>query len=322
MMSEIHRVLWATDGSSESREGEAYACLLAQLWGAELIALSVLEFPPGMNRKYPVNEIYLAELLKHATSHLTDAKGRIVAKGIPVRTQVATGIPSEEILAVAQAERADLLVLGTRGKTGLAHVMLGSTAERVIRTAPCPVLAVHTTAGSAESRETEGIASKGFSRILVPVDFSDCSLDAVEYASLVARQAKASITLFHVLEPISYGLDFTIGHVTERQQVREVMSRRLDDLAGALRRAHLTIDCHVSGGLPVDSILERVKTSGADLLVMGTHGRRGLSHVLMGSVAEAVLRKTPCPVLTVRSPKFSPDHQRVVGGNTSSAWTK
>jgi nucleotide-binding universal stress UspA family protein len=94
-----------------------------------LTVLSVAEFPPGLNPDYSVNQQYLADLLKHASSQLVDLKGRAERRGIAVTTRVATGIPSEEVITTARAEDSDLLVVGTRGKTGLAHVLLGSTAS-------------------------------------------------------------------------------------------------------------------------------------------------------------------------------------------------
>src|SRR5262249_60194125 len=113
-------------------------------------------------------------------------------------------------------------VVGTRGKSGLAHVLLGSAAERVIRTAPCPVLAVHMTKDA--STGDHGIRLE---RILVPIDFSDCSLDALEYAAVVARQAKASIDVLHVLEPVTNGLDFTLLLTNEESLQRNTLPRRL-----------------------------------------------------------------------------------------------
>jgi nucleotide-binding universal stress UspA family protein len=277
-----------------------------------LTVLSVAEFPPGLNPDYPVNQQYLADLLKNASSQLVDLKGRAERRGIAVTTRVATGIPSEEVITAARAEDSDLLVVGTRGKTGLAHVLLGSTAERVIRGAPCPVLTVRME--PAETEQEEGALSRPVTleRILVPVDFSDCSLDALEYAAVVAQQAKASLMLLHVLEPVSYGLDFTLGHSRTREQVRETWTKRLEELAASLRVRQVAVESHLRGGLPSDSILDSARTLPCDLIVMGTHGRRGISHAFSGSVAEAVLRKALCPVLTVRNPKFGPGHRRVI----------
>lgn len=277
-----------------------------------MTVLSVAEFMPGLNPAYPVNQQYLAELLKQASSQLVDLKARAERRGIAVTTRMATGIPSEEVITAARAEDSDLIIVGTKGKTGLEHVLLGSTAERVIRGAPCPVLTVRTEQ-PVDTDQEEGALSRPVTleRILVPVDFSDCSLDALEYAVVVAQQAEASLMLLHVLEPVSYGLDFTLGHIRTREQLRESWTKRLEELAFSHQQSHVQMKSGLRGGLPVDSILDSAQTLPCDLIVMGTHGRRGISHAFSGSVAEAVLRKARCPVLTVRSSKFGPGDRRV-----------
>lgn len=311
MINRLH-ILFATDFSRWATGAEAYACCLASVWRADLTVMTVLEFPPGLNPDYPVNHMYLSELMKTATSQMADLKARVSARGISIHTRIATGIPSEELIAAAKAEDSDLVVVGTKGKTGLEHVLVGSTAERVIRTAPCPVLAVRTEPRNGEGVGTDPCRGVSLERILVPIDFSDCSLDALEYAVQVAQRSGASIRLLHVLEPVSYGLDFSLLHVAKQEKMREVIRGRLSDLAKALSEARVKTDVELYGGLPSDSILDRAKTMAADLIVMGTHGRRGLSHTISGSVAETVVRKSSCPVLTVRSPKFSAGHRRVV----------
>ena len=306
----IKRILFATDFSRWARRAEDYACALACSRRASLTVLSVAEFPPGLNPDYPINQQYLADLLKNASSQLVDFKSRAERRGIAVTTRVATGIPSEEVIAAARAEDSDLIVVGTRGKTGLVHVLLGSTAERVIRGAPCPVLAVRTESADTE----EGVLSRPVTleRILVPIDFSECSLDALEYAVEVAQQAKASLMLLHVLEPVSYGLDFDLGHFRSREDVRESWTKRLEELATSHRHPNMPIEYRLQGGFPADAILDSAKTLPCDLIVMGTHGRRGISHTISGSVAEAVLRKAGCPVIAVRGPKFGPGHRQTI----------
>lgn len=308
----IKRILFATDFSRWAKRAEDYACALACSWRASLTVLSVAEFPPELNPDYLVNQQYLADLLKNSSSQLVDLKGRAERRGIVVTTRVASGIPSEEVVTVARAEDSDLIVVGTRGKTGLAHVLLGSTAERVIRGAPCPVLTVRMEPADTEQEEDALSRPITLERILVPVDFSDCSLDALEYAAVVAQQAKASLMLLHVLEPVSYGLDFTLGHSLTREQVRETWTKRLEELAVSLRVRQVPVEFQLRGGHPVDSILDSARTLPCDIIVMGTHGRRGISRTFSGSVAEAVLRKALCPVLTVRNPKFGPGHRRVI----------
>jgi len=308
----IEHILLATDCSPQAEGAEAYACTLAESWGATLTVINVLEFAPGLNPEYPVNRLYLSELTKQATRALAGLKARTADRGVAVYTRIATGIPSKEVLVTAEAEDADLIVVGTVGKTGLEHVLLGSTAERIIRTALCPVLAVRTERSGAEQQTGGRSRPALLDRILVPIDFSDCSLDALEYAVVVAQRAKASLILLHVLEPVSYGLDFTLALPTSRGQQREAIAERLAGIITALDAVKVKSEYLIRGGLPNDSILDAARTQSADMIVMGTHGRRGLAHAFYGSVAESVLRKSHCPVLTVRSPKFRPGHRRVL----------
>lgn len=312
------RILLATDGSQGSAVAADYAFALARSWGATLTLMNVLECPPGLDPQNPVNQLYLTELMKQATSELAALKARAVDRGISAHTRIATGIPSEEVLSVATGEDPDLIVVGTRGKTGLAHVLLGSTAERIIRGAPCPVLAARAQPYGEEQAVGKRRDPSHLERILAPVDFSDCSLDALEYAALVAQRSKAALTLLHVLEPISYGLDFTFPHRAKRESIKAGHTKRLSDLVSALASVGVPSEFLLLGGLPTDSILDAARTQLADLIVMGTHGRRGLSHALFGSIAESVLRKSSCPVLMVRSPKFRPGHRFVVSDRSLS----
>jgi nucleotide-binding universal stress UspA family protein len=263
----------------------------------------VAEFPPELNSDYPVNQQYLADLLKDASLQLVDLKRRADQRGVAITARVVRGIPSEEVIATARAEGADLIVVGARGRTGLAHVLLGSTAERVIHGAPCPVMIVRTEPSDIED---DGTPSRPVTlkRILMPVDFSDCSLEAFEYAVVVAQQAKASLILLHVLEPVSYGLDFTFGHSRTREQERERWATRLEQLVSSHQHSHVPMESQLRGGSPADSILDSIQSLDCDLVVMGTHGHRGISHVISGSVTEAVLRKARCPVIAVSKPHF------------------
>jgi len=136
----LERILLATDFSPPARAAEDYAMSLASDWSARLTVMTVLEFPPGMDPEYPLNQHYLTQRMSEATDELAELKQRSLRRRIQVGTRIATGIPSLEINQAAEEEDSDLIVVGTRGKSGLAHVLLGSTAERVIRTARCPVL--------------------------------------------------------------------------------------------------------------------------------------------------------------------------------------
>lgn len=147
---------------------------------------------------------------------------------------------------------------------------------------------------------------KAISKILVPVDFSDCSRAAVEAAVDLAGKYSAELELLHIHE-VPFTASAVLVRTTDGREVTmdvflgEESRRLLDEMVGSVdelaKSPHHEV---VQGGVAHVSIVERAKAISADLIVMGTHGRSGLSHLLMGSVAEKVLRAAPCPVMVVR----------------------
>ena len=191
------------------------------------------------------------------------------------------------------------MVLGAQGRTNVLYGLIGKTAERLIHEGPCPVLAVPGSRQDAvEMPPTDRPAL--IRHILAPLDFSTPSLDAVEYAVHLAKGVGATVTLMHVLEPASYDLDCGLGVIEEESSKRDYWNRQLIDLRDVVTAFDLQADVALCGGVPSDAILASALRQHADLIVMGTHGRRGISPDRCGSVAEAVLRRATCPVLTVK----------------------
>lgn len=309
----VSRILFATDFSGCAAHAWKYVLFLGKTCGAKLDILHVLEFQPGMDPDYDVNNLYLEQLRKQAVQQLDELVNLAALTGLSAQGRITVGIPSHQIEEVVKECDADLVVLGTHGRTGLEHILLGNTAERAVRSVPCPVLTVRQPGEQDEVKEIKTAKVPiSIKRILVPVDFSDCSLEALEHVVQVGKLCKAAVTILHVLEPVSYGLDFTLSRVWKDQQLREYVRSRLSELTHLLESQGLTAHNVILGGMPRDSILDCAREREADLIVMGTHGRGGLSHLVIGSVAEAVLRRAPCPVLTVKSPKFSSGHRRAL----------
>ena len=149
--------------------------------------------------------------------------------------------------------------------------------------------------------------STAVTRILVPIDFSPCSRAALEYAAQFADQVKARVDVLHVHEQGFIGSEplamVPLGAARGRgwEETRKDVIRELDAFLGSMRNR--VRDVRVESGLPGDVIPDIAKRGGFDLIVMGTHGRGGLSRLIVGSVAEAVMRKAAVPVLTLRMPK-------------------
>lgn len=308
MNKPIHRILFATDFSPGSLE--AFRCSLAwvEACQADLDIVHVM----GMLQRVGIDESllpgsYIAEQQKYSRSRLEQLILQAKEQVPSVQTHLLEGIPAEQIAEFALDSHADLLITGTHGWTGIDRIVMGSVAERVVCQAPCPVLTVRSKdEGESESAKfLTGSKIGGPHHLLVPIDFSDCSLDAFGYASQIAKWFDASVTLLHAIEPLSYSLDFNLTHPIEDQRLRQKVESRLSDLAGALKQEGLSADYQLGDKPAVDTIVNKTADLQADLVVMGTHGRRGLSRLIMGSVTASALRRSSCPVLTVKSPKFT-----------------
>lgn len=142
-------------------------------------------------------------------------------------------------------------------------------------------------------------------KILVPIDFSDYSKSALRYSVNFAKFFNASITLIYVVEPIIYPPDFSMGQIaipTVNTEWDERAKEELDKLAKNEIPAELKVKTLIKTGKPFVEIIETAKEEDVDLIIIATHGHTGVEHILFGSTAEKVVRKAPCPVLTLREP--------------------
>jgi nucleotide-binding universal stress UspA family protein len=208
------------------------------------------------------------------------------------RCHVLTGAPAfDEICRLARDVSADLIVMPTHGHTGFKHVFLGSTAERIVQHSPCPVFV---------SRQRE----RRFDKILVPVDFSGCSLEGLKYAISFAERFAAKIIMLHAVElGYAYTADgyamYDLSELTEA--ARKHAERQMREFVRLTRFGSVKFDTVIRTGSPVEEICVFAKDENVDLIITSTHGRTGLKHVLIGSTAERVVRHAPCAVLVVPS---------------------
>ncbi len=282
------------------------AAVAAQLWAERLAAArgSALHLVHALRVYGPPTDFlvsppdYTEELQARALARLDEAVQRATDAGANARPAFRLGDPHRELLAAAAELDADLIVVGTRGTTGLEHFLLGSTAERVIERATCPVLTVH------PDQEPPACPLR---HLLLPTDFSDDARMAIAAAlGLVAPGEKElRITLLHAyylpIEYTAYGTIPTSPRYLE--DVAGAAESRLQELAAQLARPGLTIETRITEGYPPEVVLAVARELGVDLIAMGTRGRTGLEHLLLGSTAERVVQRAPCPVLTVRRPR-------------------
>lgn len=300
-MTRITRILVPTDFSAASDAALTYAKRLAEQFGASLHLVHAFEDP--FTATAFAAEMYSPLPLSMRDAMLRDAEQRLADRLPPEQearvegtTTIRTGQPAKAILEHATATGADLIVMGTHGRGGMAHLLLGSVAERIVRVAPCPVLTIR----EAPPRPTR--------RILVPTDFSETSDAALDYALPLAERLGASLQLLHVLDDpfVTEGLS-SEAYITEAPPLRTAMlqdaQERLAHRAIPATPGTVRVETEVLFGHGAKTIAEYAANLDMDLIVMGTHGRTGVAHFLLGSVAERLVRTAPCPVLTVRHPK-------------------
>ena len=163
-------------------------------------------------------------------------------------------------------------------------------------------------ARTLQSRKAPGSAQRKSSllvlnRILVPIDFSAHSKNALRYAVPLARQFGASIHLVYVVEPTVYPADLGFGQVVYPSFEEELIDKGKEELENLIKeeiRGFATASVTVRTGRPHQEILLEAKEQNADMIVMATHGHTGVEHMLFGSTAERIVRNAKCPVLTVR----------------------
>ena len=187
----------------------------------------------------------------------------------------------------------------THGRTGLKHVFLGGTAERIVQHSPCPVFVVR-----QPKRKWKTTRVFRADTILVPVDFSDCALEGLKYAIEFADSVAAKLILFHVVQLgyaytadgfAMYDLSVLIG------DARRAAKHQMGDFVRRVKVGGVKFETVFTDGLPMPEIRAFAEARDVDLIITATHGLAGLKHVLIGSIAEQVVRHAPCSVLVVPS---------------------
>ncbi len=219
--------------------------------------------------------------------------------------------PFDEICRLAQTIPADLVVMPTHGRTGLKHVFLGSTAERIVQHSSCPVLV---TRGSA--LQTNNGSRFRIKTILVPVDFSNCSREGLRYAVAFAHEFGTKIILLHAtyLGYIYSAEGAALYDIPGLQKAaRKTAERKMRELVRSVNFGTVKFETAFTDGSPVIDICAFAKDHDVDLIITSTHGFTGFTHILIGSIAEQVVRHAPCSVLVV------PSHPHVRAANLAKS---
>lgn len=292
-MTERGPIVCATDLGATGALATDLAARMANATGLPLRLVHVTALGPD---PVPEDEITEAErvLRERLRTRIEAAaaaleKERLRAEGLGPHTEaeLVEGRPWEEIIESATRQQASLLVvgphghLGTRATTrgGLTEHILGTTADRVVRHAPCPVLV-----GPREGMITQPLARGTW---LIAVDFSDAAIAALHAVRYFGHACDARVVPVHVASEEDTD--------SEIERTRESLRSFVEEHLGRV------VDVEVVRGEPADALTDVAATIGASLMVAGTRGRTGLAHLLLGSTAERILRLSPVPVLSIRA---------------------
>jgi len=302
LLNPIRNIVLATDFSTCAVAASARAVALAQLDGATLHLIHALGVPlVSVPYDVSVPGAVWEGVRRGAEAQIEEARAALEAEGVAsVTATISDGAePARAIREFAESCEADLVVVGTHGYSGVKHAVLGSVAERTLRTVDRPVLAVK---GAAAEAAGPAEVARGWERLLVAVDFSAHSEQAVEAAAVLATRFDAALDVLHALELpqaiVPYAWSAAFGFELE-ESIRKSASEQMSRIEGQLIKRGLAPTLHLRAGRPADVVPAAAEELGSDLIVMGTRGQTGLSRLLLGSVAERTLRHAPCSVLAV-----------------------
>jgi nucleotide-binding universal stress UspA family protein len=301
-MLKFERILCPVDFSEFSAKACEYAHSLAEHYQSRLFLEHVVQ-PLTVAYPYyafpmPSSDVYL-NLDVEAEKHLREFAKGYSRNGLQPELAVQKGLLPEAILAFANRNQVDLIVMGTHGRQGLDRLALGSVTEKVLRKARCPVMAVRKPAHDFIAGEcaTDSVQLR---KILFCTDFSDHAHHALGYAFSLAMEYNAELTLLHVLD-----------NVGTPQYLREGTAVALAELEKPIPpdvRNWCSVKTVVRVGHPYQEIVQLALEAQADLVIMGVRGRGALDLALFGSTTQRVLQLGSCPVLAVHEPGSKVEH--------------
>jgi nucleotide-binding universal stress UspA family protein len=288
----MRTILCATDLTDASRSVIVVASSLARSLHARLELFHVVHLPPGLPTKYHAEDV-LGEIRAASLTTLEKRAAELRDTGIDVAAHVALDLVDEGILKRVRSSGADLLVLGTHARHGLARVFLGSVAERIVRAASCPVVVVPP---SAKGRLTRDELPTGPLKIVAGIDSSPASDAALAWLHTLDRQASCHVRFVHLYWPPReherLGLEWPARDQPDREVVA-VLTRELQGhVAAHFGRTDVPLRVRPIWGAEEDPLAWEAETGGADLLVVGTRQARG-------STALATVRGAHVPVVCV-----------------------
>ncbi len=293
-------ILVPTDFSRNAAEALRFAVPLARQLGGKITLLHAidLEVISGMLSAIRIINAMNKSANEDAAHRLDKLARTTVPPELLEKKVVRFAPPHVGIPETARELKMDLIVISTQGCTGLQHVLLGSTAARVVRHASCPVLTVRPVAGARVPGPKAAGLGPIIKRILVPVVFSEECDSSIRFATTLARMMQARLTLLHVVAPLPHNYTKYIVEIQQYDaEAKLEAEQKLKALAATVPQ-DIKTQVLLRQDTPHRGIINAARQDRCDLIALRTRGLKGLKNYILGSTAEKVVRHALCPVLT------------------------
>ena len=276
----MKKILVPTDFSPESIEALKFAVEIVDKSQGEILLIHVVDLPvlsdPMLTTSLYIDDMIVKDSVEHAQKKFNKLTSKFNDKGIRFNTLVEYGNPTMAILSVAEEKKVDMVVMGTKGATGLKEIFIGSNTEKIVRGAKVPVISI-----------PKAARVKSIKNIVFFNSLREENEKLTNAVKTLQEFFNATLHLVFINTPAVFKRDHeTIGRL--RTYAKRYMFKNY--------KTHVYNDITEQEGT-----LNFVKEIGADMIAMGTHGRHGLAHLFSGSIAEDVVNHVECPMWTYRS---------------------
>ena len=278
----MKQILVPTDFSEQAENALQLAAEMAKANDAELLVLHVVEIPGQQSFSTtgepdyadPMEAVFVKKMIEKGEQQLEEITQRDIVKGVNLKTNIKAGNAYHNISDIISDYEPDLIVMGTNGATGAEEILIGSNTEKVVRNAHCPVLSLK-----------KKVTLADLNNIVFASDMKDEAIDLVKRLQNIVQHSQAKIHLLWVNTPNNF----------------EGSAQTMNRMKAYVEKNGLNAEQHIyNSNTEEEGIMEFAHDNNIDMIVMGTHGRKGLMHLFSGSIAEDVVNHSKLPVLTLK----------------------
>jgi len=299
MRRQINNIFCATDFSDLAADVITYGIALSREFNAKLFICHVVDFPviSGYGEALAEPIVHQNRFMEYARNEIDRLTGD---ENVEYQTLVTLGNTIDEIVRQVNEYDADLVITATHGRSGLKRLFLGSVTERLMRMLPCPLLVLRES--NVEDTGKKPIKKFPFKKVLVGCDFSPDSDMAFNYGLDTAQDFQSELHLVHVVEPSGYKDLFEVPSEPAekfKQEVFDMVKEKLEGMVPPDALNWITLKTKLMVGKPYMELIRYAEMNDIDLIALGTRGHGMVEEFLVGSTTDRIIRRSPCPVLSI-----------------------